>query len=331
MPSIGVAVEQLPDDLRRLDVVDRRAGLDDQPVGEGRLGERLDVVGDHVVAADQAGQGLARAVQRDRAARRRAEVDVGMGARAVDQADDVVRERRVDVDLADRVLHAVQLFDRADDLLELLERVRPLLLVEDHDLLDRLGVAEPDPEHEPVELGLRQGERALVLDGVLGGDDEERVGHRVGRAVDRRLALLHRLEEGRLGLGRRPVDLVGEDDLGHDRARPELELLVLLVVDREAGHVRGQQVRRELDPPEAAAEAAGDGLREDRLAGAGHVLDQEVAAAEEGDEGEPDLVVLADDDVFDIGEDLLARLLQVRHQAPSGNRKRRLGHRGVAG
>ena len=189
------AVEQLPDDVRRLDVVDRGAGLDDQPVGEGRLGERLDVVGDHVVAAHQAGQGLARAVQRDRAAGRRAKVDVGVGARAVDEADDVFRERRVDVDVADRVLHALQLFDRADDL-ELLERVRPLLLVEDHDLLDRLGVAEPDPEHEPVELGLRQGERALVLDGVLGGDDEERVGHRVGRAVDRRLALLHRLEEG---------------------------------------------------------------------------------------------------------------------------------------
>ena len=107
---------------------------------------------------------------------------------------------------------AAQLVDRADDL-ELVERVRPLLLVEDHDLLERLRVAEPDPEHEPVELGLRQGERALVLDRVLGRDDEERVGHRVGRAVDRRLALLHALEQARLGLRRRPVDLVGEDDL----------------------------------------------------------------------------------------------------------------------
>ena len=196
--------------------------------------------------------------------------------------------------------------------------MRALLLVEDHDLLDRLRVAEPDAEHEPVELGLGQGERALVLDRVLGRDDEERVGHRVGRPVDRRLALLHALEEARLRLGRRPVDLVGEDDLGHDRARPELELLVLLVVDREAGHVRRQQVRRELDAPEAAAEAAGDRLGEDGLAGAGHVLDQEVAAAQEGDERESDFVVLADDDALDVGEDLLARLLKVGHQAPRG-------------
>ena len=317
MPSIGVRVEQLADDVGRLDVVDRGARLDDQAVGQGGLGERLDVVGDHVVAAEQPGQRLAGAVQGDRAARRRAEVDVGVVAGPVDEADDVLGDRRVDVDVADGGLHAAQLVDRADDL-ELLERMGALLLVEDHDLLDRLRIAEPDPEHEAVELGLGQGERALVLDRVLGGDDEERIGHRVGRAVDRRLALLHALEQGRLGLRRRPVDLVGEDDLGHDRAGPELELLVLLVVDREAGHVRRQQVRRELDPPEAAAEAPGDRLGEHGLAGAGHVLDQEVAAAQQRDESEADFVVLADDHALDVGEDLLAGLLKVRHQAPRG-------------
>ena len=141
------------------------------------------------------------------------------------------------------------------------------------------------PEHEPVELGLRQRERALVLDRVLGRDDEERIGHRVGHAVDRRLALLHALEQARLRLGRRAVDLVGEHDLAEDRARPELELLRLLVVDRQAGDVRRQQVRRELDAPERAAEAAGDRLGQHGLAGARHVLDQQVPAAQQRDRG----------------------------------------------
>ena len=159
-----------------------------------------------------------------------------------------------------------------------------------------------------------QRERALVLDRVLRGDDEERIGHLVGDAVDRRLALLHRLEQARLRLRRRPVDLVGEDDLAHDRARPELELLGLLVVDRQAGHVGRQQVRRELDPPERATEAPGDGLGQDRLAGARHVLDQEVAAAQQGDEREPDFVVLADDDALDVGEDLVPGFLDLRHR-----------------
>ncbi len=95
---------------------------------------------------------------------------------------------------------------------------------------------------------------------------------------------------------------------------PELELLRLLVVDRQARHVRGQQVRGELDPPERAAEAPGDRLGEDRLAGPRDVLDQEVAAAQQRDQGEADLVVLADDDALDVGEDLVAGFLDLAHR-----------------
>ena len=87
-------LEQLADDLAGLDVVDRRARLDDQPVGQGGLGEDLDVVGDDVVPADEPGQRLARPVQGDRAARRCPEVDVGVVPGAVDEPDDVVADRR---------------------------------------------------------------------------------------------------------------------------------------------------------------------------------------------------------------------------------------------
>jgi hypothetical protein len=38
-----------------------------------------------------------------------------------------------------------------------------------------------------------------------------------------------------------------------------------------------------------------------------------VAFAEEGDEGHPDLDVLADDDALDVGNDALGRLLDVLH------------------
>ena len=192
----------------------------------------------------------------------------------------------------------------------------PLLLVQDQDLVQEGRVAEPNPEHEAVQLRLREREGALVLDRVLGGDDEERVRHRVRDAVDRRLALLHALEEGALRLGRCAVDLVGEHDLAHDRPGPELELLGLLVVDRQASDIGRQQVRRELDPPERAAEAAGDRLREHGLAGARDVLDQEVAATQEGDQRQPDLVVLPDDHALDVGEDLVADLLDVAHVTP---------------
>src|SRR5215213_3273164 len=59
------AVEELVDHLAREDVVDRGARLDDQPMRERRLCEGLDVVRDHVVATEEPGEGLTRAVQRD--------------------------------------------------------------------------------------------------------------------------------------------------------------------------------------------------------------------------------------------------------------------------
>ena len=47
----------------------------------------------------------------------------------------------------------------------------------------------------------------------------------------------------------------------------------------------------------------------------GHVLDQQVAAAQQRDQGEADLVVLADDDALDVGEDLVAGLLDLASSA----------------
>src|SRR5829696_3909925 len=301
------ALHQLADDMRRADVVDRRGGLHDHPVGERRLRERLHVIRDDVVAAEEASERLAGAVEGDRAARAGAQVDVRVRPRRRDEPDDVVADRRIDVDLADVGLQGAQLVDGAD-LREVLDGVGALLLVEDDDLIEESRVAEPDAEHEAVELRLWERERALVLDRVLGRDDEERVGHRVGDAVDRRLPLLHALEEARLRLRRRAVDLVREDDLAHDRPGPELELLGLLVVDRQTGDVQRQEVRRELDSPERAPEAARDRLGEDRLAGARHVLDQQVATTHQRDQREAHLVVLPDDDTLDVGEDLVPDL-----------------------
>ena len=84
-------------------------------------------------------------------------------------------------------------------------------------------VAEAQPHHEAVELSLGQRVRPLVLDGVLRRDHHERRGDGVREVVDRRLPLLHALQQAGLRLGRRPVDLVGEDDVGEDRPGAELE------------------------------------------------------------------------------------------------------------
>ena len=174
------------------------------------------------------------------------------------------------------------------------------LRVQDRDFLALLWVAKLDAHEETVELGLGQRERALVFDRILGRHHQERLGKLVRRAVDGHLMLVHRLEQGGLRLWRRAVDLVGEDHLAHDRPRPELERVRPLIEDRDAGDVRWEQVRRELDPPERAPERSGERLRQHGLAGPWDVLDEDVAAAEKRYEGELDLVVLTEDDPLDV-------------------------------
>ena len=164
-----------------------------------------------------------------------------------------------------------------------------------------------DLEQEPVELRLGEGIGAFHLERVLGREDEERRIELVALAGDRDLVLLHRLEQARLGLRRRPVDLVGEDEVGEDRARlePEDPLAALLDEDVRAGDVGRHQVGRELDPVERAVDDVGDGPHEHRLAEAGNALEQHVAVGEQAGQRLSDELALADDHATDLALDRL--------------------------
>ena len=133
-----------------------------------------------------------------------------------------------------------------------------------------------------------------MLDRVLGREQDERLGQPACLAVDRDLALGHRLEQRRLRLRHRPVDLVDEQDVGEHRAGPELEVALLLVEDREPGDVGRLQIGRALDAGELHAfDRARDRACEDRLRRSGHVLEQHVPLTGERRDDEADLGVLA--------------------------------------
>ena len=154
------------------------------------------------------------------------------------------------------------------------------------------------------------------------------VGHLVGLAADRDLVLLHDLEQGGLDLGRRAVDLVGQQEVGEDRAELRLERAVGRAVDARPDEVGGHQVRGELDALEAAAQDVGEGLDGQRLGQAGDALEQDVAAGQEADEDALEHLVLADDDPSDLEQDGLghgARVGRVGQGAQVGGR-RGLGH-----
>ncbi len=102
-------------------------------------------------------------------------------------------------------------------------------------------------------------------------------------------------------LGGRPVDLVGQDDVGEDRASKELELAdaggLVLLDDLGAGDVRGHQVGGELDPVVAEVQSIGQGVDHQRLGQSGHADQEAVAAGEDGDEQLLEHLFLADDDL----------------------------------
>ena len=62
----------------------------------------------------------------------------------------------------------------------------------------------------------------------------------------------------------------------------------MLVVDRHPGDVGRQQVRGELDARLAALDRVRQGARQHRLAGAGVVLEQDVALGQQARQREPD-------------------------------------------
>ena len=126
------------------------------------------------------------------------------------------------------------------------------------------------------------------------------LGQREGLAADRDLALGHDLEQRRLHLGRRAVDLVGEQEVDHHRAELDVELLLALPVDAGTDDVGGHQVGGELDAGERAADDLGEGLDRQRLGHAGHTFEQHVPLGEQADQHPLDEQVLADDDPLDL-------------------------------
>ena len=176
------------------------------------------------------------------------------------------------------------------------------------------GVADVQLEEEAIELGLGQRVGALHLDRVLGRQHEERPGQLVDGGGDADRLLLHRFEEGGLGLGGGAVDLVGQDQVGEDRPGLEREVAAaggVFEQDVGAGDVGRHQVRGELDPAVLEVQRVRQGPHEHRLAEPGDALQEDVAAGQQGDHDAAYDGLLADDHPADFLLDQAGRLPQI--------------------
>ena len=178
------------------------------------------------------------------------------------------------------------------------------------ELLLEVRIADEDLEHEAVLLGFRQRVGAFLLDGVLRGQDEERIAERVPHPAHRHLPLLHGFQQGRLRLRRRAVDFVGQDHVGEQRALEEAELAVagraVLHDHVRPRNVGGREVGRELDAAEAQVERAAQGADHQRLGQARHAFQKAMPAAEQADEQFFDDRRLPHDDLAQLVHDLAA-------------------------
>src|SRR5580700_4149594 len=139
----------------------------------------------------------------------------------------------------------------------------------DPELLLRTRVLYIDLEQEPVQLRLWQVISALLLDRVLRRHHHKRRIQQEGLPVDRNLPLFHHLEKGRLCLGRRPVDLVDQNNIAEYGPRFELKAAFPGIEHGSTDDVTGHQVRRKLDPRETNGYDPAEQFRRQRLGDTG--------------------------------------------------------------
>ena len=124
-----------------------------------------------------------------------------------------------------------------------------ILAAEDHvGFILAAGITQAQPDHKPVHLAVRQGLGAGGAGGVLGGNDDKWLGNGMADAVHRYLAFFHGLQQGGLGPGSGPVQLVRQEQITQHRTGLIDHAACGLVQNGVAGHIGGQHVRGKLDP-----------------------------------------------------------------------------------
>ena len=135
-------------------------------------------------------------------------------------------------------------------------------------------------DHEPIDLGLRQGIGPVVFQRILGGQDQEGLPKGEGLISEGNLSFLHGFQEGRLDLRRGPVDFVRQNDVGEDGSRGRDEGFGLFLEDHASEDIGRQKVGSELDSPEGSVDGIGQASGQKGFRQARDPLEKDVAPGE---------------------------------------------------
>ena len=284
--------------------------IEDQPVPKRRMGDRSQVLARYLGSTLQNGSNLGPQDECLGAARAGAETHVAadrlrgllavrMGRRH--QRDTPTAYLGGNLHAADEIAHLGNpraVYDRLG--------VRGVALggaLENLLQLPRARRPHRELEEETVDLGFRQGIGAFHFQRVLRGDQQKRRGEREGLGRQGNLLFLHRLQHGRLRLGRGAVDVVGQHHVGEKRPAVKLERAApirRLHHHVGADHVGGHQVGCALDALEAEVQHSAEGSRQQGLAQARKSFQQHVSAGNQRRQRAGDHVLLTHDDLADL-------------------------------
>ena len=195
-----------------------------------------DVLRHDEIAAGEEGVCLGHPAEGQRAARADAELDHGMGARGFGEGRDIVKDAVVGLDGAG-LLNELKQFIFGDDGLDAVEGIFAVAVAEDVDLAAVVGIAHAEADEETVKLRTGQERCASRAGGVLRREDDEGRREVVGLAVHGDAVLFYRLQKRGLRLARGAVDLIREEEIGHDRTGLVDEGIDRFIVHRVADDV----------------------------------------------------------------------------------------------
>ena len=158
---------------------------------------------------------------------------------------------------------------------------------QDAPLILFIRIADIDLHQKAVELGFGQRVGAFLLQRVLGGKHVEGGGQIEPAPGNGNVIFLHGLQQGGLGAGRGPVDLVGHQQLREDRAFDKAEGAApvrILFQNFRTQNIRRHQVRGELNAGRAQAKRGAKGGDKLGLGKARNTDEQRMAAGEQRDE-----------------------------------------------
>lgn len=251
---------------------------------EKRYHEIDSVLGNHVIPFGEIGIRFHGPHEKVESTRRNSKVKTFLVPRPVGEPDEPVEDGILDeyalhfeLDRAERIF-----FDERWQIFQGVLQARLASVTEHFPLYGIRGISDFHKAGKSVALSFWQRESTVVLDGVLGSDNQVVTGKFVFGPSERNFPFLHALQKRALGFRMHSVDFVDQDQFIEYRTLLYRKRFLFEVVDFASQNILGQAVGSSLDPGKRIPDEFGKSFGDRGFPNTGKVLYQDVPMDEQG-------------------------------------------------